>query len=87
MKKCHIGTILVQVVPEGYIYKIKLVALVLKHISSTYSPTQYNLGPVAKGAEYGCYGHISMFHVIKICYNIYTLSANLIPIPPIDVSK
>ena len=27
------------VVPEGCIYEIKLVALVLKHISSKYSPT------------------------------------------------
>ena len=38
-KNCHIGNILVEVVPEGCIYEIKLVALVMKHISSKYSPT------------------------------------------------
>ena len=38
-KNCHIGNILVEVVPEGCIYEIKLVALVLKYISSKYSST------------------------------------------------
>ena len=35
LNNCHIGNILV----EGCIYEIKLVALVMKHISSKYSPT------------------------------------------------
>ena len=39
LNNCHIGNILVEVVPEGCIYEIKLVALVMKHISSKYSPT------------------------------------------------
>ena len=39
LKNCHIGNILVEVVPEGFIYEIKSVALVLKHISSKYSPS------------------------------------------------
>ena len=38
-KNCRIRNILVEFVPEGYIYEIKLVAFVLKDISSNYSPT------------------------------------------------
>ena len=39
LNNCHIGNIVVEVVPEGCIYEIKFVALVMKHISSKYSPT------------------------------------------------
>ena len=39
MKKCQIGNTLVEVVPEGCIYEIKLVSLVLKYISSKYNWT------------------------------------------------
>ena len=47
-EKCHIGNILVAVVPEGCIYEIKLVALVLKHISQ-YSPTNEIWAPLLRG--------------------------------------
>ena len=40
IKNCQIGNILVEVVPEGCIYEIKLITLVLKHFSSKYSPTK-----------------------------------------------
>ena len=88
LDNCHIGNILVEVVPEGCIYEIKLVALAMKHISSKYSPTNGIWALLLRGqctvAMNICYG---IFHFIKICYHIYTLSANLIPIPTIDVSK
>ena len=48
LKNCHIGNILVAVVSEGCIYEIKLVALVLKHISSKYSPTNEIWAPLLR---------------------------------------
>ena len=39
LNNCHIGNTLFDVVPEGCIYEIKFVALLMKHISPKYSPT------------------------------------------------
>ena len=49
MKKCHIVNILVQVVPEGCIYEIELVAMVLRHISSKYSLANEIWAPLLRG--------------------------------------
>ena len=47
--KCRIGNILVEVVPEGCIFEIKLITLALKHISSKYSPTKEIWPPLLRG--------------------------------------
>ena len=88
LNNCYIGNILVEVVPEGCIYEIKLVALVMKHISSKYSPTNGMWALLLRGQSTVAMDiFLWNFSFYQDMLPYIHMSANLIPIPPIDVSK